>query len=543
MSFLMVSSLLCPLCNQPVTKKLYEKITGIWIEKQKAQEKIKAKLKKVELQRLKLEKTFREKEKTLSEKYKKQAAIELARKTGILNEKSKKLALALNKQKKDANTKLTEQLRSQEKTKAELKRVNSQRLKLEKTFREKEKTLSENYKKLAAAELAQKTKVLTERSERLTLALDKQKRDADKKIAEQIRLTERREKSRAQRQIAQIKTQMKRSVSQELKDALSKAKKDTREKFLNFKKELSAQVKQKQQEMKQKAQEQAQKREERITLSRDAAVKQMSSLRKITTEQASHIQNLERQLKNETTPQSEGLLYEGTLISELKKVFPKDIFQHTGKGGDIVHRVIHNDEIAGIIVYECKKVRTFQTRHIMQTTAAKLKRKADYGILVTNAKKAGAGNFFLSKDIIVIHPDGVLPLVRILRQQIIQISAMKLGKEQRDEAIQETIKYLEGAEFKNGIETIVQETLQLRDELKKEMKAHFMAWQKRYDTYKKICLEGGQIKGKTFALLTGKKAETSLEAADWDLKLLPHIEEVDEAPVEPVQKKPPQETA
>ena len=36
-------SSLCPLCNQPVSKSLYEKITGIWADKEKKMKALKQK--------------------------------------------------------------------------------------------------------------------------------------------------------------------------------------------------------------------------------------------------------------------------------------------------------------------------------------------------------------------------------------------------------------------------------------------------------------------------------------------------------------------
>jgi len=64
---------------------------------------------------------------------------------------------------------------------------------------------------------------------------------------------------------------------------------------------------------------------------------------------------LQNQLKKQTTPQVEGLLYEDKLLEALQNQFPDDKFQHTGKGGDIIQSIIHKNNPVGIIVYECKK--------------------------------------------------------------------------------------------------------------------------------------------------------------------------------------------
>ena len=44
----MAEQLVCPLCNQPVPKKLYDSITGIWDARQKAVKKLEGKRKELE---------------------------------------------------------------------------------------------------------------------------------------------------------------------------------------------------------------------------------------------------------------------------------------------------------------------------------------------------------------------------------------------------------------------------------------------------------------------------------------------------------------
>lgn len=234
---------------------------------------------------------------------------------------------------------------------------------------------------------------------------------------------------------------------------------------------------------------------------------QIKSLKGGLSDKDRRIRELELELKRQTTPQIEGLLYEGTLINQLKKMFGSegDKFEHTGKGGDIVHHIILNGIEIGIIVYECKRVKKWDKGYLTQTLRAKEKRRADYGILVTNAMKKGTQGFFIEKGIIIVHPAGVLALVGMLREQIKKITRMKLGQKERDEAIRLTLEYIEGPEFNNSLGALINESKTLYDELKSEINTHFSLWEKRYDHYKHIYEQSKLIENTTKIRLTGKK--------------------------------------
>lgn len=398
----MAAELVCPLCKQPVTKALYDKITVIWVAKQEAVKKYKIETQRLKKKKFQLIKEFRNKEQALRKANRQKLLVAVKQKTSVLN--------------------------------ARISKLQQSKLELEKK--------------------------------------------AEMRINKAIHTAENRERQRATKR----ESQLRRQLSIETKRAVRAAQLRTKE----------------MQEIK------ANQRVIKLERSRDAARKQMSSFQKMNDDQRKRIKNLERQLAKETTPQIEGLLYEHTLHMALKKEFPNDQFDHTGKGGDIIHRIIHKKAIAGTIVYECKRVLHFQKAHVIQTANAKLKRNAEFAILVTSAKKKGKYGFFVEHGVLVVHPAGVLPLVKILRGQLIRIADMKLGKKQRDEAARKTIEYLESAEFTNSLDTVIDETKQLYEELKGEIKSHLKVWKKRHTSYGKMHQEAVRVKGKTLALLTGR---------------------------------------
>ncbi len=216
------------------------------------------------------------------------------------------------------------------------------------------------------------------------------------------------------------------------------------------------------------------------------------------------IDELERQLIKKTTPQIEGLLYEDNLLAELQKNFPEDTFDHTGKGGDVIEHVFCKDQSAGVIVFECKRVKQFSSAHVTQALAAKGKRKGDFAILVTNAMKKGTQGFFAERGVIVVHATGVMSVARLLRSQIIKIAEMKLSQLERESAVKLTLDYLQGPEFANSMESIIGEAISLYQELRDEMKKHISTWKKRYNSYAKIHSEAITVRQTTKAMMTGE---------------------------------------
>lgn len=223
------------------------------------------------------------------------------------------------------------------------------------------------------------------------------------------------------------------------------------------------------------------------------------------------IKSLEEQLEKNKTPQMLGLLNEIEFLAELKRLFPEDKFKHTGKGGDILHYVISQGNEVGTIVYELKKVAQFSNAHILQTRKAKQTREADYGLLVTNAKrtKTDAG-FSTSQGVIIIHPAGALVLISILRDNLIEVSKLRLSKKERDKTIKAVLDYIQSPTFKNSLEDIILDTMDLYSSMKKEVVDHTRRWEYRIEKYRRIYGNAHRIESKAVRLLTTTDDKKSL---------------------------------
>jgi hypothetical protein len=368
-----------------------------------------------------------------------------------------------------------------------------------------------------------------EKHELIQKAVEKRKRALESQItawkhkAEQIEEEARRKIEALKLREAQIEKRAQEKLKKTLALAHSQARKQEVARFKLLEKRLrdsfKNQIRRERRRVKEqlkKAKEsgvlQERKRYEQLERSFRSTLTQMKTMQRELHERDVRIRELEKQLERQTTPQIEGLLYEEELAKELKKHFPEDDIKHTGKGGDVLQNVMWRQERAGLIVYECKRVKHYSTKHVRQAAEAKKKRGADFAVLVTSAMKKGTQGFFMEKGVIVTHPAGVLSVASILRGQIVQIARMKLGRLQRDEAIRRTLEYLEGPEFSNSIDSIIQESISVYEKLKDEIKKHMIMWKERYAAYQKIYQEATTVKRVSKDLLSGEKPKAQTAA-------------------------------
>jgi hypothetical protein len=382
----------CPLCNQEVGKHVYEKITGLWKERERVEIELKEKQEKLIEREKKLRESFAEQKKN------------------IVAQERKKLQVRLTEQKQELLASVRE----------EKKALKAERQKLATEYNRK---LAAETKKIVSYQKAH----FKEQHDKLRLQFE---------LSTQSRV----EKEKAK-----------------LASEIARVEKNERLQSNRY-----------------------------SQLHKQFAALQSSSVKELE-RRNQRIQSLEEQIKKNQTPQVLGLLEEGVFLTRLQETFTNDRFDHTGKGGDIVHHIIENRKEIGLIVYELKKVSKFSPAHIEQAYLAKQQRKADYGILVTNAKRNSRDTgFSISKGIIIIHPAGALVLVSILRDHIKAISHLKLSREKREATIDAVLDYIQSPVFKNGIDSVINDTVDLYNHLKREVKEHISEWEIRLNKYRNI---------------------------------------------------------
>lgn len=222
------------------------------------------------------------------------------------------------------------------------------------------------------------------------------------------------------------------------------------------------------------------------------------------------IKELERHLREGTTPQTAGLDFEKEIIKQLQKEFPNDKIEHHGKNGDILQKVIIKTKQIGSILYEVKKTSKYNSQYVDQTKRAVAERNATYGVLVTTAMKKNSQGFFVEKDIIVVHPYGTIHIAQILRSALIEMFELKLSNKEIEERSKKLMNYIKSDEFKNLIDNVIYRTQELAKMLIAEHKEHNRIWRKRMEHYKNIYDNTNMVKISTKNILTGTTINRSL---------------------------------
>ena len=230
--------------------------------------------------------------------------------------------------------------------------------------------------------------------------------------------------------------------------------------------------------------------------------------RRLMAGQRRHIQKLQNKIANlekGTTPQTDGLEFEHKLVARLQKEFRNDKIEHKGQAGDILHYVRFNGQVAGVIIYECKRCPRINSAHVHQAYEAKQTRKAHFAVLVTTGTRKGFTGLSQDRGVLIVSPLGTIPLASLLREHLIEMQRSNVALERRAAVAQELLKFITSTEFKNPIEEIIRTSGQLQDILRDEVKSHQRTWRKRWEHYKVVQWDAAHIQANLTSVLHGDK--------------------------------------
>jgi hypothetical protein len=181
------------------------------------------------------------------------------------------------------------------------------------------------------------------------------------------------------------------------------------------------------------------------------------------------------------THQDAGRDYEVELTNQLRIDYPSDSIEHHGKVGDILHIVYLNNTQIGKIVYECKQEPTLKEDHIKQTYTAKLKRKADFGVLVTTGKRKRKSfdGFSHENDIFITTPSSVIFFIPLLRNLIISNYRSNMTIEEKNSMNNILVQYITQGDGKLSINSIIKESESSWNILLNDIKQSRYSWDER----------------------------------------------------------------
>lgn len=368
-------------------------------------------------------------------------------------------------------------LEAEQKKLREQARKNKQIVDAErKKLREKEASFKAEQAKLRA----QTKKTLADQAKKANQAIKKERALAEQRLKQQRK---------------QVESSLKKQMQTQLKEGIAKGVEQEK-----------AQLK------KQEAEFKKQQAEIAKTKNKMAQLEKSLKLSADKYQQANiEIKRLKEQIQKGITPQIEGLLEEDKLLVKLQELFPNDRFEHPGKGGDIIQFVIEQGQQIGVIVYECKKVKNFDKKHIDQAKTARRIRGADFAVLVTNVFPSKKQYYFVEKTVFVISPVSLEPITQTLRDSLVRIYMLRLSNEAKSKAVQQVYDYLSSNDYSNKVNDLASQLIDLGKELKTEISSHKRVWEKRYKTYRALFIDIGVIDHKLRSLIKGIPGNKPLE--------------------------------
>lgn len=293
-------------------------------------------------------------------------------------------------------------------------------------------------------------------------------------------------------------------------DAKAKAEKEIRQKLIDAEKQKQIIIAQQKAALKKLDAEKRLAIKNGIEKGKQKEKSRADQLSKLVSKKSEDLQNatkkikeLEKHLKDGTTPQTAGHDFEKELVKQLQKKFLSDKIEHHGKGGDILHRVIFKSKEIGSILYECKKTAKFCSDYVHQTKRAISQRNASYGVLVTFATRKDSQGLFVDNDIIVVHPFGTIHIAEVLRNALVEINSLKLNHKELEERSQQLMNFIKSDNFKNSVDNTIYRTQELAKMLLQEHKEHLKNWEKRFNHYNGIHTNTSGLQIATKNILNG----------------------------------------
>jgi hypothetical protein len=349
------------------------------------------------------------------------------------------------------------------------------------------------------------------------LADEKRKYEAQGKILEEQRQSVENERTRLQESIQDgiakrlaaeknaLKDQIRKEIVAEKTDELRAMqdelnKKSEQVKELNFTKAKILQLEREKSEAKVEAElkaatefsEKLKLEKERIQLAADARVElKLKEKENVIDDLNGRLQEAQRKAE-EGSSRLQGEAQELAIEEWLRKAFPLDTIAEIKKGargGDCLHIVNSiTRQSCGSIYYESKRTKDFQPKWIEKFKEDMLAKRANIGVIVTEAMPGDMQRMGLKDGVWVCSFEEFKGLCTVLRESVIQINSTIVAQENKGEKMSMLYDYLTSSEFKLAIEAIVEGFAQMQTDLNSEKRAMESAWKKREKQIEKVLL-------------------------------------------------------
>ena len=169
------------------------------------------------------------------------------------------------------------------------------------------------------------------------------------------------------------------------------------------------------------------------------------------------------------------------LFEELRGAFPDDHLVRTkGKAaGNLLLDVRYKGKSASRILIDASPRSAWQHQFVVRLRQDQSETGADHAILATPAFPSGRRELFIDSGVIVVAPARVLPIVDILRRNLVTMHVAQLSEAERTDKVSRLFKFITSAPFRKKLieaSDLAGEALQIDVD---EKRAHDNVWKKR----------------------------------------------------------------
>jgi hypothetical protein len=206
-----------------------------------------------------------------------------------------------------------------------------------------------------------------------------------------------------------------------------------------------------------------------------------------------------RRKAEQGSSQLQGEVQELALEEMLRTAFPFDLVSEVGKGkrgADCILTVRNNfGQECGKIIFESKRATNWGADWIEKLKTDMRSNGADIAVIVTSRMPKDMDCFGLKDGVWVCSFSEVKPMVALLRDGVIRVTAAAKSHENKGDKMQLLYDYLLSNEFSEQWKAIREGFASMKQSIQKEREAMERLWKSREKQLEKVLLSAAHIRG------------------------------------------------
>jgi hypothetical protein len=188
--------------------------------------------------------------------------------------------------------------------------------------------------------------------------------------------------------------------------------------------------------------------------------------------------------------QLQGEIMELEIEKILKNTFPQDEVKEVPKGitgADVIHIVKNNSgRPCGTIIWELKRTKAWSDGWLIKLKEDQRRIKAEIAVIISEVLPENIKTFGLKDSVWIGNFNSVVGLASALRKNLIDLELVRLSTVGKKEKMEILWQYLNGTEFIQRVEAIVEAFTSLQEDVEQEKRWFVKKWSKQEKNIRKV---------------------------------------------------------